>query len=291
MAKKIRDLTPRFGIGEWYGNSIIQLSGNERQELAAECLKPKSARKKEPCPFQARNKDAVCNKDGGVCSLRSFAYEPHAQNGRATGVPVTGKQGDLRATCPYRFHEDLTVFKWVGQVILDDPSALLVGEVGFLEADPTTDTEGGEDVGRIDMVLVSTKPVKGAPMAWAALEIQAVYFSGNAMRGEFEAYADKTVDWPIFPAGRRRPDYRSSGPKRLMPQLQIKVPTLRRWGKKMAVVVDEAFFSALGAMDDVKEPSNADIGWFIVRLRENGKVATLEPAFVRFTTLERAVEG
>ena len=70
----------------------------------------------------------------------------------------------------------------------------------------------------------------------------------RAMRGEFKAFADETVDWVIFPAGRRRPDYRGGAPKRLMPQLQIKVPTLRRC-RKMAVVVDRAFFDSVGEMD------------------------------------------
>ena len=92
------------------------------------------------------------------------------------------------------------MFKWVGEIILGDPDPLLVGEVGFLEAGSSTDSEGGDDVGRIDMVLVSTKTPEGSPMAWTALEIQAVYFSGNAMKGEFEAFNDTEVDWMIFPA-------------------------------------------------------------------------------------------
>lgn len=209
------------------------------------------------------------------------------------GIPVEGKQGGFRATCPYRFHESLDVFKWVGETILDDPDPLLVGEVGFLEAGATTDNDGGDDVGRIDMVLVSNKTVKGAPMAWAALEIQAVYFSGNAMKGEFEAFKDDAVEWVIYPAGKRRPDYRSSGPKRLMPQLQIKVPTLRRWGKKMAVVVDRAFFDSIGEMDHVADISNADIAWFIVRFEEvdGSKCTRIVREAVRYTTLERSVEG
>ena len=173
MARKPKDLTPRFGIGEWYGYNLTQLSGPERQQLAAETLKPKKERTPQLCPFQARKQGAVCSKDGGVCSLRLYSYAPHPETGRAMGVPVEGKQGDLRATCPYRFHEELDVFKWVGETILGDPDPLLVGEVGFLEAGATTDNEGGDDVGRIDMVLVSTKTQQGAPMAWAALEIQA----------------------------------------------------------------------------------------------------------------------
>lgn len=290
---KVKDLTPRFGIGEWFGNNLTQLSSAERQQYAAEVLKPKKERLPQPCPFQATKKDAMCSKDGGICSLRLYSYALHPETGRAMGVPVEGKQGEHRATCPYRFHDELAVFKWVGEVILGDPDPLLVGEVGFLEAGATTDNEGGEDVGRIDMVLVSQKTAKDAPMEWAALEIQAVYFSGNAMRGEFEAFKDSSVDWVIFPAGRRRPDYRSSGPKRLMPQLQIKVPTLRRWGKKMAVVVDRAFFDSIGEMDNVTDISNADIAWFVVKFEEveGQKRTRIVRDEVRFTTLERSVEG
>lgn len=293
MAKKNKDITPRFGIGEWFGLNLTQLSGEERRHLAGEVLKPKKERDPQPCPFQLRKTNAVCSKDGGVCSLRLYAHDTHAYNGLAIGVPVEGNQGEHRATCPYRFHDELDVFKWVGETILGDSDPILVSEVGFLEAGASTDSEGGDDVGRIDMVLVSAKTPDQAPMNWAALEIQAVYFSGNAMKGEFEAYNDATVDWVIFPAGRRRPDYRSSGPKRLMPQLQIKVPTLRRWGKKMAVVVDRAFFDSIGEMDKVADISNADIAWFVVRFEEveGQKRTRIVRDEVRYTTLERSVEG
>jgi len=265
----------------------------ERRYYAAEVLKEKKLREKQPCPFQPRKRDAKCTKDGGVCSIRLYSYKADAKTGRAMGEPVPGPQGELRATCPYPFHEALDIFHWVGETILGDDNPRLVGEVGFLEAGATTDTEGGDDVGRIDMVLVSNKPVEGAPMEWCAVEIQAVYFSGDAMRGEFKSFADETVNWVIFPAGRRRPDYRSSAPKRFMPQLQIKVPTLRRWGKKMAVVVDRAFFDSVGEMDRVSDISNADIAWFVVRFEEvpGSQYSRMVRDEVRFTTLERSVDG
>ena len=293
MTKKTKDLSPRFGIGEWFGYNVSQLTGEHRRELALETLKPKKSRTPQLCPFNSRKPDAICTKDGGVCSLRLYNFDTHPENNRAVGVPATGEQGEFRITCPYRFHESLEIFKWVGETILGDCDPILVSEVGFLEASPSTDSNGGDDVGRIDMVLVNSQTHEGSPMDWVALEIQAVYFSGNAMKGEFEAYSDNSVDWVIFPAGRRRPDYRSSGPKRLMPQLQIKVPTLRRWGKKMAVVVDRAFFDSIGEMDNVAHISNADIAWFIVKLEEvEGENRTrLVRDEVRFTTLERSVEG
>jgi hypothetical protein len=82
--------------------------------------------------------------------------------------------------------------------------------------------------------------------------------------------------------------------KRLMPQLQIKVPTLRRWGKKMAVVIDEQFFRSLGEMQSVPDPndiSNADIAWFVVGYDEAHDPIRLMRAKCYLTTLERAVEG
>jgi hypothetical protein len=121
--------------------------------------------------------------------------------------------------------------------------------------------------------------------------MQAVYFSGDAMGKDFGYIARYDGNDLPFPAGKRRPDYRSSGPKRLMPQLQIKVPTLRRWGKKMAVIIDRSFFDEIGQMDRVKDISHCDIAWFVVKYEEKGTKVILEPDFVSFTTLEKTVEG
>ncbi len=167
-----------------------------------------------------------------------------------------------------------------------------VTEVGFLEGEAEEGDEKGGDVGRIDMVLVGERTSEDAPLNWLALEIQAVYFSGKEMGVEFDPYISNNSDELIFPQGKRRPDFRSSGPKRLMPQLQIKVPTLRRWGKKMVVVVDRPFFNSLGEMDRVSDISNGDIVWIIVRFEKDVETGlTIQVDEVRTTTLERAVEG
>ncbi len=160
-------------------------------------------------------------------------------------------------------------------------------EVGFLRAEGSN-----ADVGRIDMVLVERESCASA-LNWCALEIQAVYFSGRSMNEEFRDIRAYAGQRPPFPRQIRRPDYRSSGPKRLMPQLQIKVPTLRRWGKKMAVVVDKHFFASLGRMEEVDDLSNGDIAWFTVDFEEDdtGKRFRLVRENVHITTLERATEG
>ena len=89
------------------------------------------------------------------------------------------------------------------------------------------------------------------------------------MRSEFENLRDSTGTRPKFPDAVRRPDWRSSSAKRLMPQLQIKVPTLRRWGSKMAVAVDRPFFNSIGGIST--QPSqdlgDGDIVWMVVDLR------------------------
>ena len=160
-------------------------------------------------------------------------------------------------------------------------------EVGFLRAE-----DGATDVGRIDMVLVNRDDGARA-LNWCALEIQAVYFSGRSMNEEFRHIRDYAGEAPPFPSQIRRPDYRSSGPKRLMPQLQIKVPTLRRWGKKMAVVIDKHFFASLGRMEEVSDLSNGDIAWFTVDFQadDSDRRFKLVRDAVHVTTLERATEG
>lgn len=181
----------------------------------------------------------------------------------------------------------MTIFQWVGETVLGTPAPAMAKEVGFLRAE-----DGNSDVGRIDVVLVNEETRTGA-LNWCALEIQAVYFSGRSMSEEFRSIRAYDGQRPPFPRQIRRPDYRSSGPKRLMPQLQIKVPTLRRWGKKMAVVVDKHFFGSLGHMEEVGHISNGDIAWFTVDFQEDdtGERFKLVRDSVHFTTLERATEG
>lgn len=283
MSRKIQE---RFGIGEWYGRSFVELTPEERREYAALQFLKKKERPNQPCRPRMRGTDEFvpCTKKGGVCTLRQYRRDKETQ---AVTV-ASGSQGSLRTTCPYRFEETGAAFEWIGETLLGHTDPLVVGEVGFLQ--PVSEEEQEKRtsyVGYIDNILIHPD---AAPLKWCALEVQSVYFSGTSMRSEFRMLRDADDTLP-FPAGYRRPDYRSSGPKRLMPQLQIKIPSLRRWGKKMAVLIDEGFYHALGKMDEVKHVSNCDIAWFVVRYDESGKEARLRPGFVQFTTLERAVEG
>jgi hypothetical protein len=179
------------------------------------------------------------------------------------------------------------VFSWVGEVLLGTRSPLFVPEVPFLMSF-AKGNKGRKAIGKIDSILVGTTvPV----LTWCALEFQAVYFSGDKMEADFEGMRAWAGPGIPFPAGRRRPDFRSSGPKRLMPQLQTKVPTISRWGKKMAVVVDSEFWSGLSGMREVEDLSNSEIIWFVVGYSQSSAGRfSLQRDSVHFTTLDYAVE-
>ena len=142
----------------------------------------------------------------------------------------------LATTCPQRFLEQSLVFKWVGEILLGNPRPVVISEVPFLMGETQSHEQEADAVGMIDKVLVS---VSGQSLKWCALEMQAVYFSGKSMENDFNDMRQWEGPGIPFPKVQRRPDFRSSGPKRLMPQLQIKVPTISRWGKKMAVVLEK----------------------------------------------------
>jgi len=193
----------------------------------------------------------------------------------------------LVTMCPSRFLDSNTIFSWVGETLLGEDKLVILKELPFLMS---RDSSLQKPVGKIDMVLIDPE---ANPLQWCALEMQAVYFSGHAMSSEFKFLKTWDKEGIPFPQEIRRPDFRSSGPKRLMPQLQIKVPTISRWGKKTAVVIDRSFWDSLGSMDEVDSLSNCDIAWFIVSYRERDASPNLNlvPDSLHLTTLNRAVEG
>ena len=282
MAKSTKPrVRSRYSIGEWYGVGFETLPPTVRFGLArAEC--EVSGLTGTPCPFQAH---ATCNKKGGVCALRAY---------QQTGDGPVAGTGPLITTCPQRFLESDTIFRWVGENLLQTAAPIVLSEVGFLdrlrppEAPEDDESDSRDFIGRIDNVLVH--PSK-EPLDWCALELQAVYFSGNSMTNEFKMLAEAERETLQYPAKHRRPDWRSSGPKRLLPQLQTKVPTIRTWGKKLAVVIDEAFFASLVGLEREKHLSNAEIVWFVVAYEPASRGWKLVPREMVFTKLDASVKS
>jgi hypothetical protein len=148
----------------------------------------------------------------------------------------------------------------------------------------------GKSAGNIDVVLVAYDD-KGKIFDFGALEVQAVYISGN-VREPFAYYMKNPknhaqMDWstqPNYP----RPDYLSSSRKRLAPQLLVKGGILHSWGKKIAVALDKNFFQALPKFKEVSK-SNAQIAWLVYELalvNHNGhksfSLKTVDQAYTEF---------
>ncbi len=208
----------RFGTAELYGFDLAALPPARVRELS-------SAKNKDvSCPFkpqEAGEPQPKCSKKGGVCSLRQYTQE---DTGTVTGIggPVT--------TCPQRFLERNLIFEWVGETLLGTKTPAVISELPFLMAETETENEKADAVGKIDKVLVNSE---GTVLRWCALEMQAVYFSGMSMENDFKLMRTWPGPGMPFPRVQRRPDFRSSGPKRLMPQLQIKVPTINSCGREI----------------------------------------------------------
>ena len=275
------ELNTRYGIAEWYGRDFTSLDAAQRVAFAEHAL-GEAGTESPPCPFQTNH--PPCSKKGGVCSIQRYA---EGENHRL-GVPV----GEPVVTCPRRFEEESLVNKWLAEIAgfpLEETQ--VAGEVPFMQS-----TETSKPAGKIDMIVAY---VRGENLIWHGLEIQAVYFSGKGMTSDFEALRDDTREPPPYPSEVRRPDWRSSSAKRLMPQLEIKAPTLRRWSAKLAVAVDRPFFNAVGGTSD--QPSHdlneGDIIWLITRLeraatgtwklaRDHWEVLTLEDSNKRLQAAE-----
>ena len=249
----------RFGISEWYGKPFADLPSSDRKSLAATALssvaerrQPSEDRERVPsCPYQPGG--PPCRKRGGVCSIQRYKRGPDGLLGESEGSPVI--------VCPARFEQDQLPIRWLAEIVGFAPEeAMLAREVAFMRG-----TRTGKPAGKIDLVVARTS--KGN-LDWFGLEIQAVYFSGSGMQSEFERLRVDSGSRPRFPDSIRRPDWRSSSAKRLMPQLQIKVPTLRRWGSKMAVVVDRPFFDSIGGVspNPSQNLGDGDIIWMVVDL-------------------------
>ena len=235
----------RYGIAEWYGEPFFGLTVQRRQALAAIALGEEEA---PVCPFQSGG--TPCRKRGGVCSIQRHVEGPRGRSGAQQGKPVI--------VCPHRFREGNLVTRWLTEIVgLNEETARIAYEVPFMHSTVTD-----KAAGRIDLVLANDDDGR---LNWYGLEVQAVYFSGKGMTSEFERLLEDANQIPPFPDAIRRPDWRSSSAKRLMSQLQVKVPTLRRWGTKLAVAVDRPFLEAVGGArpDPVQDLDEGEVIWLV----------------------------
>jgi len=199
------------------------------------------------CPFG--NKVPNCTKDKandplGVCSILEGT--------------------DVVITCPVRFREKWLIAEDAATFFFPDGSRwTTLSEVRLKD-------KYGNSAGNIDVVLCSYND-RGRVTDFGALEVQAVYISGN-VRNPFEHYMEdpagrSDMDWsnhPNYP----RADYLSSSRKRLAPQLLFKGGIFKSWNKRTAVAINRGFFETLTKMQEV-ESEEADIAWFVYDLEKD----------------------
>jgi hypothetical protein len=210
-------------------------------------------RSKRLCPFN--NRIPNCTKDKaqdplGVCSV------------------VHGNE--IAITCPVRFRQDWLIADHAADFFFSPGTNwTTLTEVRLKDSD-------GNSAGNIDVVLCAYDEA-GRVYDFGALEVQAVYISGN-VRNPFAHFMSApntraAMDWtqePNYP----RPDYLSSSRKRLAPQLLFKGGILHTWKKKSAVAIDQAFFRTLPTIPSVPR-DESDFALLVYDLlppsKENGQ--------------------
>lgn len=199
------------------------------------------------CPFH--------NSSGPRCTKNS-ATDP-------LGVCSVLEGDHATITCPVRFRQD-----WL--IAADAAAFFFPAGVNYTSlTEVRLHDVYSKSAGNIDVVLVALDNY-GRVADFGALEVQAVYISGN-VSGPFRHYMENptthhTMEWPS--KGYPSPDYLSSSRKRLAPQLMFKGGILNAWGKKIAVAVQRSFFSTLPKFPRVGR-DRAEIMWMIYDLDYN----------------------
>ncbi len=241
-------------ISEIFGRSILDTS--------QAALK---IRESKHCPFR----DSICTKSSkknpiGICSL-------------SDGI-------EAAAICPVRFLEDDRVFRDAAKIAFGPGCEFAVfSEIRILRI-PSGSGKRDTKIGKVDFLLGQVEA--GRIKDFAALEVQASYFSGKAIRPAMDHFLRHgALDDAISV---RRPDFRSSAQKRLMPQLQLKVPVFRRWGKRFFVVVDTQFFKSLPAFKTTTH-TNSEIIWLKYPIRLHGNRYRMDDPEIAGTQLDDLV--
>ncbi|WP_203142685.1 NotI family restriction endonuclease [Marinobacter mangrovi] len=295
---------PRWGIAEWYGKDIRRMTAEERRNAALLAIEQEESQTPPTAPvcphLSTLVPGAKCNKSGGVCSIRKYSID-------SDGITKPSEDEKVVTICPLRFLQNIgdneSLFDWIGAKMLDTKNPAIIKETPFLhtisdKAGTENPSQGSTMAGRIDWIVVDPESAESKILNWCAIETQALYFSGQKMKHEFKAYAEHPTDL-LYPSAYRRPDYRSSGPKRLGPQLDVKVPVLRNWGNKLAVVIDGYFFEKMNKLEDAdpfakndeEHRDNADVVWFVVDYDDDLNLVAQNVVFTTLESSRKALSG
>lgn len=220
---------------------------------------------------------STCPYTEFACTKATDTDEDRGET-RPLGVcSASGPNGNAVITCPERFKSDVVWEDLQAHLFPDADDDFFVLEEGKL----------GE-AGRIDLIPVTHRD--GEITDFAAVEIQASYFSGGSIREEFTEYMDRVDDGqhPQPPDGSRQMDYRSCVDKRLLPQLEEKVETVEAWDRKFGVILQKIAFensNIVRRIDRVPE-DDATFFFFVYEYVEDAPQYRLELNELYPTTFE-----
>lgn len=259
----------RWGISEWFGEDFFSLTDDLRVTFASDALKS-IKEVNRPCPHLAPIiVDARCNKKGGICSTQLYREDADGN---------VSAQGTRVSICPLRL-VSLEVLRDIAENVLGVDDAYLVKEVPYSHSMILTSKNGTpKTAGRIDWLLVDANDLK----SFCAVETQSVYMSGKSQDNDFKELIQKKGRITM-PTHTRHPDYKSSVPKRLGPQLESKARHLTNAGKKTVVLVDTYVLENMSPLREVQLPVSYEKDASIKKQR---MLETCEVVFA-FISLER----
>lgn len=210
---------------------------------------------------------AISHRAGRLCPFHNSA-SLHCTKNSATdplGVCTIFASDGLAITCPVRLRQDLLIVEDAARFFFPPKTRYVtLTEVRLPD-------RFGKSAGNIDIVLVALDD-QNQILDFGALEVQAVYISGNVSKAFHEYMKDPATNYAMqWPAKNYpKPDYLSSSRKRLAPQLIYKGGILNQWGKKIAVAVHRPFFEQLPMLPEV-DAKDAEIAWLVYDLRYDDK--------------------
>jgi Restriction endonuclease NotI len=221
-----------------------------------------------------------CRFRNGPCNKSS--------NSDPIGICSVSDGREAASLCPVRFLDDGRIFRDAARIAFGQEARFAIfPEIRILQVPDPKKSGGMKKIGKVDFVL--GKIDDGVVTDFCAVEVQAAYFSGTETRSALRHFL-ANQNFGTFDTF-RRPDFRSSAQKRLIPQLQLKVPVFRRWGKKFFVVVDSQFFRSLPDFRTTT-PANSELTWLVyplAHLNETYQMQDVQPIYTEWADVETSL--
>lgn len=221
-----------------------------------------------------------CRFRNGPCNKSS--------NTDPIGICSVSDGAEAASLCPARFLENGRIFSDAARIAFGEAAAFAIfPEIRILQVPDPKKSGAMKKIGKVDFVL--GKIVEGNVTDFCAVEVQAAYFSGTETRSALKYFIENQSFGMLNTF--RRPDFRSSAQKRLIPQLQLKVPVFRRWGKKFFVVVDSQFFRSLPEFRTTTT-ANSELTWLVYPLARQGEayqMQDVQPSFTEWADVETSL--